>query len=379
MSLARTVLRTDPAAPAADPAAEVDAAAALPVPRAVAALAAERLRPDALATERHGVSAAAIAALRDAGALNHLASARRGGVAAGTAEDRLLHETIAGACLDTWLVWAQHAPVVRRLEAALDAGGAHPLVERVVTGRVLAGAALSDVRRYPERHIVATRVPGGWRLDGTVSWVSGWGLNGALLTAAVDDRAEQVLLLLVPLDGTLVGQPLDLGAVGGSRTVRLPLGGVVVDDSLVIERIPLGTWRREQRGGDLDAKAHVFGLAHRVLDELDHEPAGARLAEAWRPRVATLRARAYALADHAASREALGADGASLGAERHALRAEALEALNLLARGLVVARAGRGIDRRDTAQQHARNALFLLVQAQDAELRAAQLRALLPR
>jgi len=372
MSAARAVL-------SADPAQQVDDAATLPVPRAVAALAVERLRPRALETERHGVTAATIDALRAAGALNHLASARRGGVAAGAGEDRLLHEIIAGACLDTWLVWAQHAPVVRRLEAALDAGGAHPLVEEVVTGRVLAGAAMSDVRRYPERYIAATRVPGGWRLDGTVSWVSGWGLHGALLAAAVDAAAEQVILALVPVDGALVAQPLELGAVGGSRTARLPLDGVVVDDGLVIERIPLDAWRREQRRGALDAKAHVFGLAQRVLDELADEAESVELAHAWRPEVAAQRARAYALAEQAAAQEALGAIDASLDAERHALRAEALETLNLLARGLVVARAGRGIDRRDTAQQHARNALFLLVQAQDTELRAAQLRALLPR
>ena len=49
------------------------------------------------------------------------------------------------------------------------------------------------------------------------------------------------------------------------------------------------------------------------------------------------------------------------------------EALGTLTRALVAARSGHGIAAGDTAQLHARSALFVLVQGQSAAVREAQL------
>jgi hypothetical protein len=85
--------------------------------------------------------------------------------------------------------------------------------------------------------------------------------------------------------------------------------------------------------------------------------------------VARIRKTAYALSDEAA---AAGGGPYQLG-ERLATKVASGEALATLTRALVVARAGRGLSDGDTAQLHARSALFVLVQGQSADVRRAQL------
>ncbi|MFF1831398.1 acyl-CoA dehydrogenase family protein [Paenarthrobacter sp. NPDC058040] len=339
--------------------------------RSVEDLAGQVLRPAMLDTDRGSVPASHVNLLRQVGALNHTASKRFGGAGLGKGDERLIHEYLAGACLNTWLVWAQHSGLAARVEAALDgAEPSHPLISGLLRGKLLAGAALSDVRRYPNRYIAAEKSDGGWRFSGTVSWVSGWGLNSALLTAAVDPQRGQVVLALVPVDTQLVATPLELAALGGSRTVRVELKNAWVEDALVLAVEPLESWRAKDHQTAIDAKPHLFGLATAVLAELGREPhaLAQETAEAWTARITGLRQDAYALAD---------ADGDV--EERLAVRVETGEALTAITRALWVARAGRSLEHGDTAQYYLRSAHFLLVQAQTDAVRAAQLTALTQR
>ncbi|MBP1078431.1 alkylation response protein AidB-like acyl-CoA dehydrogenase [Microbacterium terrae] len=362
-----TALRAAVAGPAAD----ADAADAHPLVAAAAAYAAERLRPAALTTDAVGVTAEQIDDLADLGLLNHLAGERYGGAALGRAEDRRIHEHVSSACLNTWLVWAQHAPLARRVESALvDPPPPGGVIDALLRGRILAGAGLSDVRRYPQRYVAARSVGEGWRLTGTVSWVSGWGLNQAMLVAGVDAERERVVLALVPIDDRFTAQPIALTAVAGSRTARVRLEEVVVPSDLVLDVQPLERWRRADRESAVDAKPHLFGFAAHVLAELAQEPAQAArdVVAAWTPRVRDLRARAYALAD--------AEDAEARFAERLEVRIASGEALTTLARALLIVRAGRGLEREDSAQYCVRSAHFLLVQAQTESVRAAWLERL---
>ncbi|MFC9772598.1 MULTISPECIES: hypothetical protein [unclassified Pseudarthrobacter] len=349
----------------------VDQSDSHPLVARVADLARTTLKSRMLLTDSEGVPAGIIRLLRDAGALNHLASARYGGAALGKAEDRRLHELLAGACLNTWLVWAQHASIAARVEATLvGRAPGHDLIDGLLRGRVFAGAGLSDVRRYPERFIAAERTAGGWRFHGTVSWVSGWGLNEVLLIAGVDPRQEQVVLALVPISDRFKPTPLHLAALAGSRTSRVDLEGAFVEDALVLSVDPLPVWRAKDDQTAVDAKPHLFGLASAVLEELrnDPQPLARDAAEAWAPKVAALRSRAYALAD--------APDATDHYEERLHIRVQAGEALDAISRALFVARAGRSLQVNDSAQYYLRSAHFLLVQAQTDAVRAAQLAAL---
>ncbi|MFF0815066.1 acyl-CoA dehydrogenase [Rhodococcus sp. NPDC003318] len=330
------------------------------------------LRPTALRTDREGVDATRVAEFSRLGLLNHAAPARFGGAEVGRDGDRRLHEILSGACFNTWLVWAQHAPIVGRLAKTLAEGTDLPDIgHEILHGRVLLGAAISDVRRFPDHHITATRVPGGWTFSGAISWVSGWGLNTVLTVAAVESSTRTVVTALVPVGDRTRAEHLDLSAVAGSRTERVVLDDVTVPDGNVIGTEPLSVWRSNDLGTASDARPHHFGLAEAVLRELDQSrnQRAREVAAVWRPRLERLRIQAYALADETAA----AGDGRHRIDERLATKAASGEALTTLTRALVVARAGHGIRLDDTAQLYARSALFVLVQGQTSDVRDAQL------
>ena len=357
----------------------IDLAAAEAVSRAdehpfvarVRAYADDALRPTGLRTDRESVTRERVSELARLGLLNHLAPAELGGAGLDRAADRRLHELVAGGCFNTWLVWAQHAPLVGRLASAVAEGGpVSALARQVLRGEVLVGAAISDIRRFPRGHLSAGRTARGWVLDGVASWVSGWGLHAALAVAAVDESTRTVVTALVPVQPAMRASPLDLAAVRGSRTSRVQLHDLVVDEEQVIGTEALDDWRHKDLGVASDARPHHFGLAGTVLDELEHadSPQAREVARRWRPRVAAIRASAYHLADAAAEH-----GGEHRLAERLAVKVASGEALAALTRALVVARAGRGLSTDDTAQLHASSALFVLVQGQNADVRRAQL------
>ncbi|WP_067702012.1 acyl-CoA dehydrogenase family protein [Nocardia jejuensis] len=331
------------------------------------------LRPAALDTDRNGVSPARITELADLGLLNHLAPAEYGGLGLGRNADRRVHEIIAGACFNTWLVWAQHAPLAARIaESGTEDRPLPELAQRVLRGELLLGAGVSDVRRYPDHYIHARAVPGGWIFSGTLSWVSGWGLNSALTVAAVDPLTDTVVLALVPVsESTRSAGPLELAAVAGSRTERVRLEEVFVPEDHVLAAHTLEHARFLDHGTAADARGHHFGLAETVLRELEqssHELAHT-VAATWRPRIAEIRSTAYALADEAVAR----GGGTHRLDERLITKAASGEALSIITRALLIARAGRGLAGDDTAQLHARSALFVLVQGQTTDVRRAQL------
>ena len=353
---------------ARSPAEEVTAADHIPFVAGVKEYAARVLQPTALQTDRDGVTVQRVDELQHLGLLNHLAPAAYGGrEEVDRAADRRLHEIVAGACLNTWLVWAQHSPLVHRLAGeAADAPGSGSIAERALRGDVLLGAGVSDVRRFPHRYIAAHRAPGGWTLSGTISWVSGWGLNSALTVAAVEPGTETVVTALVPVSARTRATPLALSAVSGSRTQRVVLEEVFVPDEQVIGIQTLVEWRVGDIAVAADTRPHHFGLAETVLSELERD--APRVAATWRPRVAQIRADSYGFADEAA---AVGGGPHRLD-ERLATKVASGEALSTLTRALLVSRAGRGLGTDDTAQLHARNALFVLVQGQNDDVRRAQ-------
>ncbi|MFC8044658.1 acyl-CoA dehydrogenase family protein [Nocardia sp. NPDC057353] len=352
--------------------AAVTAADAHPVVARVREYAERVLRPAALRTDRDGVPRAHIDDLAGLGLLNHLAPPEYGGLALDRSTDRRLHEIVAGACFDTWLVWAQHAPLAGRITELRKQGRPIPeLAERILRGELLLGAGVSDVRRFPDHYIAARRTEGGWVFDGTISWVSGWGLNAVLTVAAVQAATETVVTALVPIGaGVSSAGLLELGAVAGSRTARVRLESVFVPDAHVLTAQTLEQTRYDDIGTASDARGHHFGLAEAVLRELEAADPDARaVAVSWRPRVARIRDTAYALADEALAH----GGGPHRLDERLATKAASGEALGTLTRALLIVRSGRGLGSDDTAQLHARSALFVLVQGQTGDVRRAQL------
>jgi hypothetical protein len=140
---------------------------------------------------------------------------------------------------------------------------------------------------------------------------------------------------------------------------------------------PAADWAAADAAATANTSPAVFGLAESTLRLLaEHgvrrrEPAAVAAAAALGTQLDGVRERAYRLMDDVPAGEAV--------EERLALRARALRLAVDAGTALVTAGAGGAMSLAAPAQRKAREALFLLVQAQTADVRAATLATFTPR
>jgi len=329
----------------------------------------EQLRSDAEQVDREGITRTRLDAVATAGLVTAAAPAELGGGAAPPAVVREIVERIAGACGTTWFVLTQHRSA---LEAALvtEVPSLHELwARRLATGEALGGVAFAHLRRPGPPQVSAERYGNSWRITGSLDWVTGWGVTDVLcLMAQTDD--QQVVEVLIPArlrPGLTVTRPLPLMAMGGTRTVGAHLDSMVVTASEVARLIPLERWRTDDANRTVNTSPAVFGLIRAVLDALSD--AGVRrrsdaidaAATAFAERARSLRAEAYHLVDAVEPGQAH--------QERLAVRAASLLLAHEVSAALIAATGGAAMSLGSSTQRHAREALFMLVQAQTASLR----------
>jgi alkylation response protein AidB-like acyl-CoA dehydrogenase len=327
-------------------------------------LAADLLVPEAERVDREGVPASHIAAVKRSGLLGVVAPVTHGGAGAQPAVLREVTEILAGACCSTWFVQTQHHTPVQTL-AKSELPVRQRLLGPLSRGELLSGVAYAHLRRYPRVPVRVRPQDGGLRFDGAVPWYTGWGLNDVMLLAGVTDAGEVLFAFTEARDrpGLRASEPMRLAALTAARTVSLELDGLWVPEDAVALREPYERWAPADRARTLNANPAVFGVAEAALSLLD-EPTAAPL----RARLADVRRRAYALADHPVPLERTD--------ERLAVRAQAYEVLRTATTAAVVAGGGRAMALTSRAQRLAREALFLLVQGQTPESRSAHLRSL---
>lgn len=318
----------------------------------------ELLRPQAEDVELHGVPRTHLAALAGAGLFGVTAPAAYGGSDKPVAVIREIVEVLAGADASTWFVWTQHHTPVRTLVRGSNDALRDRWVPKLATGSALAGVAFTHLRRPGPPAVRADRSDGGWRIDGDLAWLTSWGIADVFLVGAVAG-ADLVwtLLPLTEMDG-VTAQALDLVAMRGTSTVSVHLDDVFVADADVVLVEPLDEWRATDVARTADVSPAVFGVTAECVRRLGD-------GDAFAAELDALRRRAFALQDEQGPRE-----------ERIAVRARAHVLALRASAALVAAGAGRSMLAGNPAQRLAREALFLLVQGQDAEIRAAQITAL---
>ncbi|MFF9671839.1 acyl-CoA dehydrogenase family protein [Streptomyces eurythermus] len=350
-------------------------------------LAEDLLAPEAERVDQEGVPPGHIEAVKRSGLLGVTAPADHGGAGAPPAVAREVAEILAGACGATWFVQTQHHTPVQTL-----ARSEHPVRERLLgplsRGELLSGVAYAQLRSYPRRPVRVRPERGGWRFDGTVPWYTGWGLNDVMLLAGVTDSGEVLFAFAEAREqpGLRASEPMRLAALTAARTVSLELDGLWLPAEAVALRAPYDRWAAGDRIRTLHTSPAVFGVTQAALSLLDTDTAAP-----LRGRLAGIRRRAYELADEpppegwtgrpATARRTRGAESEARAVdawvgERLAVRADAYELLRTATTAAVVAGGGRAMSLTGRAQRLAREGLFLLVQGQTAESRAAHLRAL---
>ncbi|MGF1667513.1 MAG: acyl-CoA dehydrogenase family protein [Acidimicrobiia bacterium] len=236
----------------------------------------------------------------------------------------LIAEILASGCLATAFVWIQHHGAVRGLLASENHEMCDRWLEPLTSGARRAGIAIGGVRA-PVPSLRASPATGGWRLDGTVPWVTGWGLIDVMLTGAVVDDREEVWALIPAQPGVGVeANRYRLVAADASSTVALTFTGVFVPDELVVGVVP-HTPPPANDGGGRNNGSFALGIARRACLLMGPSPIDAQL-DAMRTQLdvatddemATARAGACELAFRATARLVVHAGSRSLGVDHHA-------------------------------------------------------------
>lgn len=314
-------------------------------------LADEVLAPAATEVDQSWVPASHIAAVKASGVLS----------VAEPAEMREVSEILAGACASTWLVQVQHHSPARAV-AASDGPVRDRLAARLSTGELLAGVAFAHLRAHERSPVQVTPVEGGWRFDGTAPWVTGWGLSDVVMIGGLSPNDEVVFAPVDAADalGLVASEPLRMAAVTASRTVRLTMDALVVPDADVVSCTPYAEWAAADRRGPVNVNPAVFGITRAALQLVDAAPLERAMERVRRD--------AYALLDEA--------DPDERREDRLRLKIEAGALAMRATTAAIAAGGGRSMALTSTAQRLAREALFLVVQAQTAEVREYQLAAL---
>jgi alkylation response protein AidB-like acyl-CoA dehydrogenase len=312
------------------------------------------------------------------------------GTALEPAAQRELAERLAGCDASTWFCWAQHqTPLTTLTGATAGLREAAPtaltdeLLPGLRSGRLLGAVSFAHVRRPGPANPVVTRVEGGWRLDGSVDWVTSWDIADVAMVMAQGAPPHDDLLVCAYLPagrgrhltaGVTAGAPLEMLAMSGTHTRPVFFEAVHVPDSRVGAVLDRAEWLAADADRTADANPAAFGVARGAIADLlgiADQREDSRLATTAGALVAEcrdIRDRAYALADAAGPRR-----------ERLAVRAASLDLAVRAASAAVVARAGAAMHRGQAAERRVREAMFLLVQAQTRDSRDASLSRLVDR
>ncbi|MBW4637523.1 MAG: acyl-CoA dehydrogenase [Gloeocapsa sp. UFS-A4-WI-NPMV-4B04] len=141
-------------------------------------------------------------------------------------------------------------------------------------GNVLVGVAFSHLRRG-DNPVIAVPSAGGYKLEGYVHWVTGFGLFQEFIVAAVLPDGGAVFGL-VPFGETAQGsvgaikfsQPLALAAITSTNTVTATLTGWFLPQERVVSIKPSGWIHENDKKNVLNATGLVLGCATAGLDIL---------------------------------------------------------------------------------------------------------------
>jgi alkylation response protein AidB-like acyl-CoA dehydrogenase len=135
----------------------------------------------------------------------------------------------------------------------------------LASGRRRAGVAITALR--PPAPLRVTRDGTGFRLDGAVPWVTGWGIAELLLVAALDaDDVVHQLLVDVPGPG-ITAERLPLVAAHASSTATITFDGFAVPGDRLVATQPLAEQRLRDAAGLAGNGALALGVAARSCAE----------------------------------------------------------------------------------------------------------------
>src|SRR5579859_3504463 len=325
-------------------------------------LADDVLFPDAMHVDRLDVLPTAhLDALAAAGLFGAPAPVEVGGLGLDLRELSAVVEEVAGGCLTTAFVWIQHLRLLMTLAAdGVPAALRDRWLRSACQGSLRGGIATTGLTPGPPQ-LRARPTSGGWRVDGTAPWVTGWGLVDLVVIVArqPDDTVVTLLMDAASQPGLTVFRQR-LSAVDASATVRLGFDGVMITEERCADQAPFDPAASSQPEALRINGSLALGVAGRCCRLIGPGPLDDELA-----------ARREQLND------ALDGDVAAMATARAAACELAIRATAALA----VSDGSRSIMLDQHAQRLAREAVFLLVFGSRPAIKSAllhQLRAATP-
>ncbi len=242
------------------------------------------LGPNAQKADRAGEPLAEnYRALADAGLLGIALPRPFGGLDAPGAVQRQYTEMLASYCGVTTFVQAQHHGSSRMI-----ANGPNELLKQTVVpdlaaGKRMCAISFAHLRRPGPPTLTAEPVSGGYRLNGTAPWVTGWGLMDQVVFGATLPDGRFVYLwspgnredfasvfdlsdLSDPKWGEMTASPpIPLCAMNSSSTVALNLKNWFIPADHFLAESNRETMERNDRNGVLGATAMPIGCATAAL------------------------------------------------------------------------------------------------------------------
>ena len=307
-------------------------------------LADEVLFPDAMRVDRlDALPVAHLDVLAAAGLYGAPAPAAAGGPGLSLPEVAAVVEELASGCLAVAFVLIQHFRLLMTLAADHAPPGLRDRwLKSACEGRIRGGVVYAGLIPGPPQ-LRAEPADGGWRLEGTAPWVTGWGLIDLVqvLARGPDDTVVSLIMDAAAQPGLTVTRQR-LSAVDASVTVRLGFDRVVIPPDRFVEQVAFDPAASVQPAGLRVNGSLALGVARRCCrmlgpGPLDDEVTACRerldaaLAAGPAP-MAEARAAAAELALRAAAALAVRDGSHAVGTDQHAQRL-AREAVFLLVFG----------------------------------------------
>jgi alkylation response protein AidB-like acyl-CoA dehydrogenase len=224
-------------------------------------LADEVFRPhaqDADQGEIHGQVGRNVRMLADAGYYGLGIPTANGGMGADETTRREYTELMASACGVTAFVQQQ-----------LHAGGGfvgggrsdalkQKMLPQFASGETLCGVAFSHLRRPGPPMVTAEPAPGGYTINGTAPWVTGWSLLDAFILGAALPNGDHLFAYVSRAgneESLIPGPRIPLAVMNASDTVEVTCRDLWLPEELVLSERPAEALRRADFCG---ISGHVF-------------------------------------------------------------------------------------------------------------------------
>ncbi|WP_437201703.1 acyl-CoA dehydrogenase family protein [Planctomicrobium sp. SH664] len=272
------------------------------------------------------------------------------------------YEALAASCLVTTLILTQRNAACQRLAISENARLKERLLPDLAAGKTFATVGISHLttsRQHQRVPAVTVDFSGNrMTLKGTIPWVTGAAHADYLVTGGTCDDGQQILVAVpTKLEGVQIAAPIQLMALGASKTTSVELHNVTLSRDWLIAGPVDGIMKQGGGGaGSVSTSTLALGLAARALDlieeEAEHRPEIASVAEQFANELLEIRTDLYRSIDAPA-------DLPSVSAAAIRQRANSL-VLRLTQAGVAISK-GAGYVRGHPAELAVRQAMFFLV------------------